>query len=242
MTIEWTDVPDTKAEIPRGKPWTYRLPIKGPADDVRWQCRALPLSALEPDPACPERITVHVPADLEILFGELTWQVSAEGSDPAHGRLLFRVVEPREWRAATSPATPTAAAETYAASAPEPSRTSSLFIEVLRGGATVAGLRAEVRQGRTMTIGRGGQLADHDLDLTGRFETEDLEICCSRRQAEVFTGDDGVFIRCIGNRPLKLVDSEGNPGDDISGDHRWSIGELLALPGKLRLVLREGPR
>jgi hypothetical protein len=115
-------------------------------------------------------------------------------------------------------------------------------IEVIRGGATVPGLRVEVQKDRSVTIGRGTQLAGHDLDLTGRFETDEMESYCSRKQAEVFSTDDGVFIKGIGTRPLKIVDAAGDAGADLSGEHRWSVGEMLALPGKLRLVLREEPR
>ncbi len=264
MAIEWTDPPALKAEISRGKPWSYRLPIRDADTDVRWHCRVLPLSALEADPACPARVTVTVPADLDILFGELTWRLSEPVITPQSGRIVFRVLEPRA--PGNAPPAPAAApiaassrlpesdpAESAArgitAAADEPaspprapaSRSATHVIEVIRGGATVPGLRVEVRKDRSVTIGRGAQVADHDLDLAGRFETDDLEAYCSRKQAKVFCTDDGVFIRSLGSRPLKSVDAAGNAGDDIESDHRWSVGEVLALPGKLRIVLRQGP-
>jgi hypothetical protein len=272
MAIEWTAPPALKAEIRRGKPWSYHLPVRDAAADVTWHCRVLPLSALEAEPASPARITVTVPADLDILFAELNWQVSSPGTPLETGRIVFRVLEP------LAPTTPTPPTETVPVSAsrrraaaslssvesiaiagnasaslagtatmiPSPpssdARTMPRVIEVIRGGATVPGLRAEVREGRTVTIGRGTRLADHDLDLTGRFEREDLEIYCSRKQAAVFCNDDGVFIRCLGQRPLRIVDADDDVGRDVVGDYCWQVGQILGLPGKLHIVLREGPR
>jgi hypothetical protein len=275
MAIEWTDPPVTKAEIPRGKPWSYRLPVRDTHAEVTWHCRTLPISAIESDPSCPARITINVPANLDILFGELTWQVFAPGNASATGRIVFRVHEvlppdrasdstaPKEKPSASlrpafrplprpafkplplpsdappsSPATPIPGSP----ASPAASAAGACFIEVIRGGATVAGLRVEIPAGQTVTIGRGTTLQDHDLDLTGRFETEDLEVCCSRRQAEAFRTDDGVVIKSVGSRPLKCVDATGTPTEDLPGEYRWAVGEVIALPGRLRLVLREGPR
>lgn len=254
MPIEWSSRPVAKAEIPRGTPWSYTLPLRDTGTAVRWHCRALPPSTWEADPACPGRITILVPDDLDILFGELTWSVTVEGAEPATGRIVFRVIEVRResrpratavpGSPVTEPATPVVASPAPASPPPAdepspPSAAATRFIEVIRDGVTIAGLRAEVRSARTVTIGRGSTLEAHDLDLAGRFETHELETVLSRRQAEVFCNDEGVFIRNVGTRPMKLVDPSGTPCGDVPPDHPWSVGEVIALPGKLRIVLRE---
>jgi len=255
MALEWSSRPVAKAEIPRGTPWSYTLPLRDARASVQWHCRALPRSTWESDPGCPGRITVVVPDDLDILFGELTWLVSVEGAEPASGRIVFRVIEVR--RESSSPATKATdlaapessappitqarpALPTPAGDAPtQQTAPSSRFIEVLRGGVIVNGLRAAVQPGRTLTIGRGPTLEDHDLNLAGRFESNEHETLLSRRHAEVFCNEEGVFIRNVGAHPIKLLDATGMPASDVQADHRWSVGEVIALPGKLRVVLRE---
>jgi hypothetical protein len=255
MSLEWSGSPVAKAEIPRGVPWSYALPLKDPLAAVRWSCRLLPRSAWDSDPACPARINVHVPDDLELLFGELTWFASAEGAEPASGKIVFRVIGVRREIAppaaervdhlaqptappATVPPEPAALPPT-ASDTPLTQTQATRFIEVVRGGVAISGFRAAIRPGRTVTIGRGSVLEDHDLDLSQRFETADDETLLSRRQAEVFCNDEGVFIRNVGRHPIKLMDASGSPAGDVPPDHRWSVGEMIALPGKLRVVLRE---
>lgn len=251
MAIEWSTPPVGKAEIPRATPWTYALPLRDKAVSVKWQCRSLPSSTWESDPVCPARITVLVPDDLDILFGELAWVVSVDGVDKESGRIVFRVVEARR---KPLPPDPVAAAPS-SANAGQPQVTESRapqdgvpaahsaeaarYIDVIRGGVPIAGLRAKVYPGRTVAIGRGSELEADDLDLTGRFETDELETALSRRQAEVFCNDEGVFIRNVGRRPIMLVDASGAPAGEVPFDHRWTVGEVIALPGKLRIVLRE---
>jgi hypothetical protein len=122
---------------------------------------------------------------------------------------------------------------------PLPPTQANWVIEVLRGGVAISGLCKGVMLGRTVTIGRGSVLEAHDLDLSQRFETDADETLLSRRQAEVFCNDEGVFIRNVGRHPIKFVDALGAPAGDVPSDHRWSVGEMIALPGKLRVVLRE---
>jgi hypothetical protein len=251
MPIEWSTPPVGKAEIPRATPWTYVLPLRDTGISVKWQCRSLPSSMWESDPACPARITVLVPDDLDILFGELSWFVSVDGAEKESGRIVFRVVEDRrkplrpDAVAAAPPPADAVQPQVAESRAPQdgaptaPAAGPARYIEVIRGGVPIAGLRSEVHPGRTVTIGRGSELQIHDLDLTKRFETDELEIGLSRRQAEVFCNDEGVFIRNVGRHPIKLVDASGFPTGDVPFDHRWSVGEMIALPGKLRIVLRE---
>jgi len=268
MAIEWSSPPAGKIEIPRSTPWSYTLPLRDTNVAVRWKCRALPRSSWEPDPDCPARINVLVPDDLDILFGELSWSVGTDGAETASGRIVFRVIEARRSPTAAPTVVADRTADTQAAPPPSPGvvsrpiadvvqtpnneprepkdaaapgrpEASARYIEVIRSGVPVAGLRAEIHSGRTVTIGRGSMLEQYDLNLAGRFETDDHETSLSRRQAEVFCNDEGVFIRNIGRSPIKLVDSSGSPAGDIQADHLWSVGEVIALPGKLRVVLRE---
>lgn len=263
MPIEWTSQPATKTELSRGRAWSYRLPLRGTGIAVTWTSRSLPKWAMQMDEAEPDRIVITVPDDLDILFGELAWTATADHAETVSGTIVFRVVEPLAPGASpavtsTAPPAPIADKPTSApaksaggssdvgSSAARPSpppadkpAAAAWFIEVLRGGATVPGLRADLQAGRTLVIGRGGTVGEHALDLAGRFETDELEACCSRRQAEVFCSAEGVFIRSIGRSPLQLVDASGSAADDLTADHRWAVGETIALPGKLRVILRE---
>lgn len=253
MPIEWSGRPITKAELSRGKPWSYTLPLRDENASVRWHCRTLPRSTWECDPARAARITVHVPDDLDVLFGELTWSVSGENAESAVGSIVFRVTEARrdlpgpaaeplgQQSVRATTAVPLVAPESASAPAAETVRPATLvrYIEVFRGGVAVRGLHVEIRPGRTVTIGRGSHLTEHDLNLAGRFETDDDETFLSRRQAEVFCNDDGVFIRNVGRHRLELVDVSGVPVGDVPPDHRWNVGETIGLPGGLSVVLRE---
>jgi hypothetical protein len=112
-------------------------------------------------------------------------------------------------------------------------------VNVIRNGVSVQGLKAVLDPRRTITIGKtSGTGGIPDLDLRGQFETPDLEAACSRQQAEVFWSEQRIWIKTVGKSPLKFLDAEGNPGDDVPALHCWQPDQALIVPGKLRLVLR----
>jgi hypothetical protein len=113
-------------------------------------------------------------------------------------------------------------------------------IGIIRNGVVVPELKRVLSPERTTTIGKSS--AKHgipDLDLQGQFETPKQQDACSRQQAEVFWSEQRVWIKTLGRHPLKFLGADGNPGQDVPKSHCWSPDQVLILPGKLRLVLRQ---
>lgn len=112
-------------------------------------------------------------------------------------------------------------------------------VDVIRNGVCVPGLRTVLHPGRAISIGKSSATEGiPDLDLRGQFETPDLEAACSRQQAEVFWSEQRIWVKTLGKYPLKFLEADGNPGQDVPALHCWQPGQVLALPGKLRLALR----
>ncbi len=119
--------------------------------------------------------------------------------------------------------------------------TGSYQVEVLRqGDVPVPGLTRPVVPGRTLSIGRSSSSKGvPDLDLKGQFESTKLEEYCSRAQVEVLWFKETIVVKTVGRWPLRFLQGDGAPGGEVPHLHNWEPGQILCLPGKLRIVLRE---
>ncbi|MFZ4437610.1 MAG: hypothetical protein ACOYOS_04220 [Syntrophales bacterium] len=115
------------------------------------------------------------------------------------------------------------------------------FIEILRNGKPLKRPKTIIIKNKTTRIGKASsRYGIPDLDLTEAFESAELADLCSRQQAEVYWRDGYIYVKTMGTKPLKLQELDGSVSSDpLPGEYCWQPNKILAVPGKLRLALRE---
>jgi len=117
---------------------------------------------------------------------------------------------------------------------------SRYFIEVTDiEGNVFDDLRTELLKTNTIHIGKhSSEKGTPEIDLKGRFQTREAEKSCSRQQAEVWwsANERKILLRTTGHYPLKQLSDQGEK-IDVPETYFWNLGQILIVPGGLRLKL-----
>ena len=263
MQIQWTDPPLKRITLISGGKWNYHLPLyHTPEIRLIWHSDILSRRAFHAAKDDSLSVTIEIPANMPSCFGEIYYRAE-DGDHEVEGSIIVRIqsfvtLEQTVKKNLVSPKgrsilrekketprnkeVPEKISEEKAAASitNEALARGSYYIEVMKNNLPVSGLKCRVEKNKTITIGKcSGTYGIPDLDLLGHFDSPKLEKGCSRRHAEVFWANQKIYIRILGQHGMKHLTKTGEPGKIFKGEYCWPPGEVLIIPGKLRIVLKK---